>query len=79
MKDYQNFQGHGRGESRISSGRGAEAGIDRERECVYRMERRFGMDRRRHPAEGYMWISEVGWICRREKSRRDRDPGPFGC
>ena len=33
-------------------------------------ERRNGMDRRQTPAYGYTYISTVGWICRREQSRR---------
>ncbi len=27
-------------------------------------------DRRQEPCEGYTYVSMVGWICRREKSRR---------
>jgi hypothetical protein len=27
-------------------------------------------DRRREPCEGFTYVSTVGWICRREKSRR---------
>jgi len=31
------------------------------------------IDRRLQPSEGYMHIGVVGWICRREKSRRQED------
>jgi hypothetical protein len=31
-------------------------------------------DRRKEPCEGYTYVSMVGWICRREKSRRKDDP-----
>jgi hypothetical protein len=34
-------------------------------------------DRRREPCEGYTYVSMVGWICRREQSRRKDDP--FNC
>ncbi len=27
-------------------------------------------ERRREPCEGFTYVSTVGWICRREKSRR---------
>ena len=27
-------------------------------------------DRRREPSEGFVYMSTVGWICRREKIRR---------
>lgn len=30
-------------------------------------------DRRHDHSEGYMYISVVGWICRREKNRRNND------
>lgn len=32
-------------------------------------DRRFE-DRRREPCEGYTYVTTVGWICRREQSRR---------
>jgi hypothetical protein len=31
------------------------------------------IDRRREPCEGFTYVSTVGWICRREKSRRKDD------
>lgn len=34
-------------------------------------------DRRKEPCEGYTYVSMVGWICRREQSRRKDDP--FSC
>ncbi|MGD9368429.1 MAG: hypothetical protein PVH87_22205 [Desulfobacteraceae bacterium] len=27
-------------------------------------------DRRKNPCEGFTYVSTVGWICRRERSRR---------
>jgi hypothetical protein len=36
------------------------------------IERRSG-DRRRQPSEGFTRISMVGWICRRERTRRKSD------
>lgn len=36
-------------------------------------ERRNDMERRKAPACGYTYISTVGWICRREQSRRNND------
>lgn len=30
-------------------------------------------DRRKHTSEGYTYISMVGWICRRERRRRNCD------
>jgi len=30
-------------------------------------------DRRKQPSEGFTRISIVGWICRRERSRRQED------
>ena len=30
-------------------------------------------DRRKDPCEGYTYVSTVGWICRREQSRRKDD------
>jgi len=41
------------------------------------LERRDGTDRRKAPACGYTYISTVGWICRREQSRRKDDPCNF--
>ena len=32
-----------------------------------------GGDRRRIPADGFAYISTVGWICRRERCRRSED------
>ncbi len=34
---------------------------------------RCGYDRREAPSEGYAYVSTVGWICRRENSRRSDD------
>jgi hypothetical protein len=34
-------------------------------------------DRRREPCEGFTYVSVVGWICRREQSRRKDEP--FHC
>jgi hypothetical protein len=31
------------------------------------------IDRRKEPCEGFTYISTVGWICRREQSRRKED------
>ena len=31
------------------------------------------IDRRKNPCEGFTYVSTVGWICRREKSRRKDD------
>ena len=31
------------------------------------------IDRRREPCEGFTYVSTVGWICRREQSRRKDD------
>jgi hypothetical protein len=36
-------------------------------------EKRNGDDRRREPSEGFACVSTVGWICRREKTRRKDD------
>jgi hypothetical protein len=41
-------------------------------------EKRNGMDRRREPSEGFACVSTVGWICRREKTRRKEDSYPSG-
>jgi hypothetical protein len=41
------------------------------------LERRHGTDRRKAPACGYTYISTVGWICRREQSRRRDDSSYF--
>ena len=34
---------------------------------------RRSIDRRKRVSEGYTYISAVGWICRRERSRRECD------
>ena len=34
---------------------------------------RRSIERRKRVCEGYTYISAVGWICRRERSRRDCD------
>jgi hypothetical protein len=36
-------------------------------------EKRNGMDRRKELSEGFACVSTVGWICRREKTRRKDD------
>lgn len=36
-------------------------------------ERRAGTERRKDSALGFTYISTVGWICRREQSRRKDD------
>jgi hypothetical protein len=36
-------------------------------------EMRNGRERRNEPSEGFACISTVGWICRREKTRRKDD------
>jgi hypothetical protein len=41
------------------------------------LERRDGMERRKVHASGFAYISIVGWICRREQSRRRDDPDCF--
>jgi hypothetical protein len=38
------------------------------------IERRNGTERRKKPACGFIYISTVGWICRREQIRRKDDP-----
>jgi hypothetical protein len=38
---------------------------------------RRNIDRRKEPCEGFTYVSMVGWICRREQSRRKNDP--FHC
>ncbi len=35
------------------------------------------LERRREPKEGFTYISTVGWICRREQSRRRDDSCDF--
>jgi hypothetical protein len=40
-------------------------------------ELRGGQERRKEPSYGYTRIGMVGWICRREKSRRTDDPDSF--
>lgn len=42
-----------------------------------RHERRDGGERRQRSAHGFTCISIVGWICRREHTRRTDDPEPF--
>jgi hypothetical protein len=39
-------------------------------------ERRREADRRREESCGFACISTVGWICRRERTRRKDDPRP---
>ena len=34
-------------------------------------------DRRKAPSEGFAYVSMVGWIDRREQTRRKDDPYPF--
>lgn len=36
-------------------------------------EERRAEERRRKKSDGYMYISTVGWICRRERCRREDD------
>jgi hypothetical protein len=36
-------------------------------------DKRNGRDRRSEPSEGFACVSTVGWICRREKTRRKDD------
>lgn len=38
---------------------------------------RRNIDRRKEPCEGFTYVSMVGWICRREQSRRKDEP--FHC
>lgn len=46
--------------------------------CAMAPERRTnGADRRKTSSPGFMFISTVGWICRREIRRRDTDPAPI--
>lgn len=59
--------------------REAERDFRASMECSMEMERRGRAERRRDASPGYMWISTVGWICRREKGRRDEDPDPTEC
>ncbi len=79
MEDFQNHGGGdrpvSRHESEVSFGREPVP----EGQCGLGAERRMHRDRRRRHADGYMWISTVGWICRRENRRRGEDPDPFGC
>ena len=35
--------------------------------------KRSGLDRRHDSCEGFAYVSTVGWICRREKTRRETD------
>jgi len=39
-------------------------------------EKRAQMERRQKDSCGFAYISTVGWICRRERSRRKDDPDP---
>lgn len=79
MEDFQN---HGGSEGLAGRPR-SQGAFDRktspEKECFPGAEQRMNGDRRCRRAEGYMWISTVGWICRRENRRRGEDPDPFGC
>ncbi len=34
-------------------------------------------ERRKEPCEGYTYITMVGWVCRREKNRRDKDKSNY--
>jgi hypothetical protein len=34
---------------------------------------RSDIDRRKEPCEGFTYVTTVGWICRREQSRRKDD------
>lgn len=44
------------------------------------VERRSQEERRQEESCGFTCISTVGWICRRERSRRKDDPSPcWGC
>jgi hypothetical protein len=36
-------------------------------------DKRSAADRRSQESEGYTYITTVGWICRREKCRREKD------
>lgn len=45
------------------------SGIDEESNSENSSDRR-GLERRCRKSLGHMYISTVGWICRREKSRR---------
>lgn len=40
-------------------------------------EKRYGTDRRKKSASGFTCVSIVGWICRREQTRRKGDPEIF--
>jgi len=48
-----------------------EAQLNRQKEDLG-AERR-SEDRRKEPSQGFAYIGPVGWICRREKLRRDHD------
>jgi hypothetical protein len=41
--------------------------------CKDDLKERSTEDRRKQPSEGFTRISTVGWICRREKTRREGD------
>jgi hypothetical protein len=48
-----------------------EAHANLEQDADY-SDRRY-IDRRKEPCEGFAYVSTVGWICRREQSRRKDD------
>jgi hypothetical protein len=72
MREFQKHRGSGPGMEGFDSG----AGSRKAAECAAEMERRKCAERRRTHAPGFMFISTVGWICRREARRRDTDPAP---
>jgi hypothetical protein len=41
--------------------------------CEHNLKERRTEDRRRQPSQGFTRISIVGWICRRERTRREGD------
>ena len=41
--------------------------------CEYKLNERRMEDRRMQPCKGFTRISIVGWICRRERTRREGD------
>ena len=41
--------------------------------CEVNLNKRGTEDRRKQPSEGFTRISMVGWICRRERTRREGD------
>ena len=42
-------------------------------EQSHHLKNRLREDRRREPSEGFVYMSIVGWICRRETNRRKKD------